>query len=137
MKDIINYTFAILCNVHLYLVYVIIISFILEKIGNFYLFVNIFLDKKTDFLAEGAADSWFVYYLLFGIIVCSIDLFYFNNGPEGVSKWVLLLLFSICYLPLAFIVYKFIYHFQGRKKLTPFRKKFNKKYRSIKKKLKK
>jgi len=133
----IHYIFTLIVKIHIYLFYALVISFVLERIGGLYFFTKDFFEKKTDSQAIGSAGVWFIFYLIFGLIICIIDLFFLENGPENVPKWLPSLIFIICYMPLAILNYKFYYTFQGRKKLTPFRKKFNKKYRSIKKKLKK
>lgn len=137
MVEALQYVAVLFGKVHLYLLYALLISFILEKVGGLYLFFASFLEKKTDFRADGAASFWAVNYFLFGLAVASIDLFYYGQGPSEFPVWFLLGVFLLPYTAASRVVYLFIFHYQGRKKLMPARKDFNKHYRKLRRKLRK
>jgi len=136
MKDIIIFLIKLNLKIYLYLVYFLIVSFILEKLGGLYFFIKNFMEKKSSSSAEGSSDIWFIFSWIFGLIIAGSNIFYFKNGPQGISKLSLTLLFMISYFPFTFLSYKFYFHFQKRTRQTKFKVKFNKVYRKAKRKIK-
>ena len=135
MIDFFNYIITIFLKIHLYIFYILCISFIIEKITSLHLLIKHFFIKKTFSMAKGAALNFKSLYFIFGIAVLGYNLFYLKNSPDNVPKWILFIFFSIIYYQFARLLYWFYFHFQGRKQPTELRKRFNKRYRKFKKKI--
>lgn len=105
-----RYVVMIIIEAHLYMIVILLVSYILEKMFKIRLLIDSFRWKKSDYLAGGAADFYSLLYFLFSLLFLLFDLYVRKTVSENYTfwKWLIIMipltiLFRICY-----------FKFQGR-----------------------
>ena len=104
------YVISLVVKTQLYVIGVVLISFLLEKITPFKLLVYDFTWKKSHLMATGAANNMAILYFLIGLGVLVYDAYYKGNAPESFRFWHWLVIM----LPLTVLVRFAYYHLQAR-----------------------
>ena len=105
-----NYLISLVVKTHFYLLVIVLVSFVVERLTNLKLLIHDFNWKKSDFMAGGSADLLSVIYFLIGLGVLLYDAYYKGNAPESFRFWHWLVIM----LPLTVLVRFAYYHLQAR-----------------------
>ena len=134
MYEILNLLIRIYFTVFVFIFYILLISFFLEKISFLHLFFKDFNYKKSDSVAQGAALNYTTLYFIISCSICIYMIFFENNNLSIDAEVFIFILFLFINLFFSRILYEFCFHFQGRTKPTSFRKNFSKRVVKLKKK---
>ena len=89
-----EFIFSVIFKANIYISFIYIISFFIEKITGFFLLTFNFKDIKNLVHATGAASLAAIFYLIVNLIVLVLELDKYSNHIEGYSffKWFIIVI---------------------------------------------
>ena len=109
-----NVYLDIVIDTHVYILYILIIMFVLEYVGQFYLLLRSLFAIKTPSVEKATAQLWRNSYFIICFLIAVYKL-YFDSDYVRISNRIFsLLVLSFIYLISAYFVYKLLLKFQKK-----------------------
>ena len=107
-----KYVLYIILKAHIYMIYIVVSSFVLEEITRHRLKLLIynFKWKKSKEMARGTADFLSSLYFIFSLIFLLYDVYIKKNAPEDYNFWKWLVIM----IPLTILFNLLYYKFQAK-----------------------
>lgn len=106
-----EYIIKVLLRAHIFLLLIVLISYIIEKITGLILIVTAFLEEKKDYNeARGNTGLFTILYFLYLLIFLLYDVYIANHASESYAFWKWL----IVVIPLTSLFVILFHKFQGR-----------------------
>ena len=106
-----EYVFKLMIRAHIYLILIILISYVVERITGLILLVKAFSQEKKDKeQAVGVTDLFTFLYSIYLLFFLVYDVYIAKNAKEGFAFWKWL----IVVIPLTILFWKFYHKYQGR-----------------------
>lgn len=105
-----NFTISIILEAHIYMILVVLFSFIVERLFGFKLLIDDFTWKKSDRMALASANIAAIFYFIISLGTLVYNVYARGNAPEDYSFWQWLLIV----LPLTVLVRMAYYRLQAR-----------------------
>ncbi len=105
------YVFKLMVRAHVYLVVIVLVSFIIERVTGLFLLVTAFSEKKRNrSQAEGNTGLHTILYFIYLLLFTIYNVYFVKNAPAEYAFWKWLLLS----VPLT-VTFGIVYHkYQGR-----------------------
>lgn len=89
-----KYILSLILEAHLYIVCIILASYIIEKTTNLKLLIDSFKWKKSDYMAKGGADFYAFLYFVISLMVLLYHVYSKKDAPEDYAfwKWLIIML---------------------------------------------
>jgi hypothetical protein len=103
-----KYVLFLIIEAHLYIICIVLVSYILEKVTNLKLLVDNFRWEKSDYMAKGAAGFQSTLYFLASMCVLLYHVYIKGDAPEEFAFWKWLIIMA----PLTILFRVLQYQFQ-------------------------
>lgn len=105
-----KYILFLILEAHLYIVCIILASYVIEKITNLKLLIDDFKWEKSEYMAKGSAGLFSTLYFLISLAVLLFHVHGKKDAPEDYAFWKWLIIM----IPLTVIFRILYYKFQAK-----------------------
>ena len=109
-----NIYLRIITDTHIYIIYLIIISIVIEYIGGFHLFFRSLFTKKTKKIQKGEAQVWGIFYFIFSFFTAIYKLYFSSNYDEASNRFFILISLLFTYVVFSFLFIKLHQYIQRK-----------------------